>query len=607
MEEKEQTVTVCDDYVYYTPSGKSARRELLKTKDGEIYEETTIFANHFAKVLCVKIIDDGVVKNQIIQISVFCNGKWSEVVDLSQKDALSNNPNAFFEPGCRVYPWVRASKALQIDMIQAQCEVAERAYVNQHTGYKTINGNRVFLNAINSITEDGKSPLHQAMLPGQMSNYGFLPDEDKSSERYRTLLFMFCDDFPAPNELMFAGVAFAFLTSLNGLLREILLEPRFVLYFIGSTGCGKTSMANWFLNFFGIFSYNSPAPTNFSSTKNANERIYGIADSVLVSLDDKHPTGTTQAKANQSDVEQGALRGSGDKAARARLNADSTMKASYQMKCNLIITAEEAYTEVGESAIARSISVDLKPGDIRLDGKNSMVDMWHNAKHLNQCMGEFIQYVLCNWDSLQARARQLFDTINPKARTGGHNRLAETITFLQMGITFMCDWLISAEVINNDKAEMIQEQSWSIFKKMSENQNQKITSEKPEQMFVTAIKEMLAQNTIRVIKLGHESDYTNPSKVGFYDGNYYYFYPQAIFIKVKEFYSLQGRSFPLGQAALFSHLANEEMIEVDRVKNGKIQSTKGKRIKGVADGKTVRYLWLRAIALQENEEEKENE
>ena len=63
MEEKEQSVTVCDDYVYYTPSGKSARRESLKTKDGEPYEETTIFANHFAKVLCVKIIDDGVVKN----------------------------------------------------------------------------------------------------------------------------------------------------------------------------------------------------------------------------------------------------------------------------------------------------------------------------------------------------------------------------------------------------------------------------------------------------------------------------------------------------------------------------------------------------------------
>lgn len=603
MEKKEQSIAVCDDYVYYTPSGKSARREVMKTKDGDTYEETTIFANHFAKVLCVKIIDDGVIKNQIIQISVFRNGKWSEVVDLSQKDALGNNPNAFFEPGCRVYPWVRASKALQIDMIQAQCEVAERVYVNQHTGYKVINGKRVFLNALNSITEDGKSTLYQVSLPGQMSNYGFLPDEDKSPERYKTLLFMLCDDFPAPNNLMFAGVAFAFITSLNGLLREILLEPRYSLLLVGGTGSGKTSIGNFLLNFHAITSYNSPAPTNFSSTKNANEKLYGIADSVMMLLDDKYPTASPREKANQLDVMQGADRGAGDKAARARLNSDSSLKTSYQMKCNLIITAEEAYVDVGESAIARSISVDLKPGDIRLDGENSMVDMWHNAKHLNQCMSEFIQYVLCNWDNLQVRARQLFDTINPKARTGGHNRLAETITFMQMGITFMCDWLISAEVINTEKAEMIQEQSWEIFKKMSDNQNQKITTEKPEQMFVTAVKEMLAQNTVRVVKLGQESDYTSTSKVGFYDGNYYYFYPQAIFIKVKEFYALQGRSFPLGQAALFSHLANEEMIEVDHVKNGKIQSTKGKRIKGVAEGKLVRYLWVRAIVLQEEKED----
>lgn len=598
MEEKEKLVAITDEYEVSFPSGNTSRVEIKHTKDGnEVYKESTVFANHHVKVIAVRENDDGVIKNQTILVKIYRNGKWSEPIQLSPKDVRGNNPNADLDPACRISPIVPRAKAYYSDMIQAQCEFAERITVHQKTGYAMIDGKRIFLNGDYSVTKDGLTDKHINELPGQMSGFRFLPNKDP--ERYKTLLYMFCDDFPAPSELMFAGTAFAFLTALNGLLREILLEPRFILYFIGKTGCGKTSMGNWFLNCFGVSSYNSPAPTNFSSTENANERLYGIADSVLMLLDDKFPGGTAQARGKQSDVEQRALRGAGDKAARARLNADSTLKTTYAMKCNLIVTAEEAYTQVGESAIARSISVDLKPGDIRLDGENSMVDMWHNAKHLNQCMSEYIQYIITNWDNVKVRARNLFDEINPKARIGGHNRLAETITYLQMGIIIMCDWLISADVIDTKKAELIQGKSWETFKAMSEKQNQKITDEKPERMFTSAVKAMLDRNSIKAERIGFNENLVMGSKVGYYDDYYYYLEPQTIYVKVKEYYALQDKIFPLGQAALFKHLADEKMIEVAVEKGGRIRTTKNKRI----NGNVSKYLWLRVTALQDKEEE----
>lgn len=597
MEEKEKDINVTKDYIYRSNSGESGYVVTKLTKDEQIIKEVTIFANYFAKVNCVKHIDDGVITTTIVEVSFYRKGKWSEPVNLTQKDIANNQVNAFFPIGCRIYPWARNGKALSSDMILSQCEDAEIITVNQRTGYKDINGEKVFLNGLNSITKDGQTQAHRVELPGQMSNYCFLPDRDP--ERYKTLLFLFCDDFPAPSDLMFSGVAFAFLTALRGLLREVKLDPRLSLWLISKTGSGKTSMGNFFLCFFGDFYYNSPAVTNFSSTANANERIYGIADSVLALLDDKHPVGTKREADNQTDILQRATRDSGDGAARARLNADSTLKETYTMKCGLIVTAEENPANVGESAIARSISVDIKPGDIRLDGEKGMIEVWRNSKHLNQCMGEYIQYVIANWDSVKARAKDLFDTINPKARTGGHNRLAESITYLQIGITIMCDWLISADVINTEKAEMIQVKSWEIFKDMSVKQNQKITEEKPEQMFVNAVKAMLDQNSIYIVRLGKQSDLASTSKVGYCDDNYYYFYPQAIFIKVKEFYAQQGISFPIGQAALFNHLADERMIEIEVSKDRIKRNTKIKRING---GNGKRYLWLRAATLRDEEE-----
>ncbi|MDD7280052.1 MAG: hypothetical protein PUH30_11060 [Oscillospiraceae bacterium] len=132
------------------------------------------------------------------------------------------------------------------------------------------------------------------------------------------------------------------------------------------------------------------------------------------------------------------------------MNADGTLKATYRPKCNLIVTAEESFSNVGESAIARSISVEMKPSDIDL---SALTKVQQNAEHLNQCMSEYIQFVIANWDNIAGRVKSLFMEYREQAQTGGHGRLAECVAHLQIGIYFMCEWLLSVQVL--DEALML--------------------------------------------------------------------------------------------------------------------------------------------------------
>jgi len=86
-------------------------------------------------------------------------------------------------------------------------------------------------------------------------------------------------------------------------------------------------------------------------------------------------------KAQMENMEQSTARQIGDRSGRARMNADGTLKATYRPNCNLIITAEESFSNVGESAIARSISVELKPGDVDL---TALTEVQQKADHFGE-------------------------------------------------------------------------------------------------------------------------------------------------------------------------------------------------------------------------------
>lgn len=587
--EKESEILKIGECYESKPDGTMVRKESVLSKDTRevAYIEETAFANHSPILKENRIVDNGIEQVEELSFEVRRAGRTWGTFQVTLKDILSQTPNIKFGAACRIFP-IRGAKSWYSEAMQIQCENAPCTTLYKHTGYAIVDGERVFLNGGYSVTANGLTDKYSVQMDGKLGRYGF--SNEKHSSRYNTLLV----DLPkvAPKSLIYTALAYSFLTPLNAMLQEIGYEPRFILYFIGRTGSRKSTLANLFLSFFGTFRETESAPISFKDTINAAEQAMGVLNSTLTLLDDRIPSINKIINDQQERMEQSVLRAVGDRAGKARMFANGSLRPVFRPVCNLIITAEQAYSNVGESAIARSVSCELKPGDVDL---SALTVVQQKANELNECMSEYIQYVLANWDTIAGKIKPMFLSLRDKAQTGGHGRLAVAVAHLQIGMTIMCDWLKSANAITEEQSNQLEEQAWEIFIALSAEQNRRIYEEKPVKLFLNAVKELMDRGEIRFSDLNEEYNPIKP--IGYEDEYFYYCYPDSIYSEVRKFYAAQDLNFPLGKTALFQQLAIDKLIETD-----KNQNTKAKRISDKNGTKRPRLLWLRKEALENKEE-----
>lgn len=588
MEKKSKSLLISDNYES-KPDGTLVRKESILSKDTRevVGIEETPIANHTPVLKELQVFDNGIEQEERIAFLVHRAGRMWGPFQVTFKDMVSPTPNIKFGAACRIF-LIRGAKSWYSEAMQIQCENAPCTTIYQHTGYTIIDGKRVFLNGDYSVTSEGLTDKYTVEMPDTLSIYRFT--NNKHDERYHTLLSLLPSVLP--ERVSFAGLAMMFLTALNALLREVGIEPCFALMFVGRTNSFKTSVTAIFVSGYGECHVGRIPVSVTRDTPNAMERKFAVTDSTLVLADDVIPGVDLKTKAAMSEKVQTICRNIGDRVGRGRLSADGSFRRTYIPKCNVILTAEENYSHVGESAMARTLSVEMKPGEI---DPLRLQELQSRTEHLNECTSEFIQYVIQNWDELKRQLPSLFFELRASAQSCGLPRLAETLAHLQLGIICMTQWLLSIRTITEEQSEALRTRSWSVFKELAQAQNRLIVEEKPVKLFLDAIREMRDRGTIRIVDMDKPGEWSSPSIVGYRDRAFYYFYPDSVYSEVRRFYMEQDKNFPLGKIALFRQLAIDGLIETD-----KEQTTKIKRIK---DGKRPRLLWLKATALDDEREE----
>jgi len=268
-------------------------------KDGEIIGQSEkAIANHSPILKEQRITDNGIEQIEELVFNVRRNYQNSGNIAVSLKEILSQTPTLKFGAACRIFLG-KGYKSRYSEAMQIQCENAPVSTLYQRTGYTTIDGKRVFLNGDYSITAEGLTDKYNVAFSGQLSNYRFTADRHEN--RFETLLKLLPST--APQSLVYAGLGLSFLTPLNALLREVGIEPCFILYFTGKTGTRKTTMAKLLLNFFGSFDNGTAPPAGFRDTANAVEKKFALTDSTLVLLDDRIPSTTPKVKAQMEAME----------------------------------------------------------------------------------------------------------------------------------------------------------------------------------------------------------------------------------------------------------------------------------------------------------------
>lgn len=563
--------------------------ECKQGADGSPFTDSTPIANFTPVLVERRAVHTGFDTVEELVFNAFRAGRYSGEVILTKADITGLRPDLKFPADCRYYLG-KGNRERLIEFMLKQCEDKPLIDIYEHTGYIVKDGERVFVNGSSSITCKGFTKDFIVRLPEDLAGYRFLEIQDSESEIFNTLLIRYPAAVPAA--LYYTLVSTAFLSPLNAVLGEVGHTPRFIPAIIGRTGSFKTTISNLNLNFFGVFSYNDRAPISFDDTENAVGIKLSLLDGVLASLDDRLPPTTQDVKRRTEKIEQAAARMIGDRRGRGRVTSDIKLRDSFIAKGNLATTAEEMYSNTGESGVARYVSIQIKQGDISVE---KLVEVQNRAYHLNNAMSLYIQWVLQNWEDITSRIKGQFIDLRNKAQSGGHFRLAEAVAHLQMGIIYFSEWLIAAKQITPEQAEQMQSKAWKIFLNLAANQEHRIVEENPTEMFIAGLREMLARKTVKVVDLAaYESGLTGLSEklIGYRDNRFFYLYPDATYSAIRAHYAALDKQFPLSKQTLLQRLSDEKLIETSER-----QTTKQKRIPSVKN--PVRLIWFRADVVDE--------
>jgi hypothetical protein len=391
------------------------------------------------------------------------------------------------------------------------------------------------------------------------------------------------------------------MSPLNSMLRNKGIEPSFLLYFVGRTGSYKTSWAKVLHGCFGRLGYSDTAPISFmnDTTNRMGHKLALISDMPILA-DDIRPNTTAAERAENAKREKYLSSAIGDRSGRGRLNADSTAKATYTPRANVIVTAEEAYNDVGASAVARSISIEFKPGAIEEEKLFALQD---RTEHLNKLMQLYIQWLIQNYSRIDNTNIERLREFRSRFSKAGHPRLATAFSNLTLGYRVLMDFLIDKGQISETDAEKKMEEAIDIFLKMCVKQSSKVDDEKPTRLFVKLLNDLLETKQVRISNINthysSEGDVINPCEasektIGYRDAEkgIYYLIPSVAYNAVYQHYAKSGFTFPASAGALWKAFSDEHLSITDKGRTDRRKSI---------NSKTGRYIALLASAIEDDE------
>lgn len=533
--------------------------------------------------------DDGVDVTKRLEVAGWAaNGRRLQdlYVDLD-KFAAMNWPLAGWGLTANIMPGNTVKDKLRSVITTAGATAASQRTIYTHTGWRRINGQWAYLyhggcigaENVEVETEGGLQRYSLADVPEDLS-----PIDAAQASINLTMVVGY--DIAVPL------LGLMYLAPLREFLERAGHQPNFVMMLKGGTSTHKTTTATLFLSHFGDFNADDGKPATFEDTANAIRRLaFQLKDMPLL-IDDFHPNTNLQDRKKAESVMQSLTRTFGDKAVRNRMNANRTLSSQNPARALGLVTGEEL-PDTGESSIGRMYVIDIHKGDVPFTPE--FTQLQHKARDgwLRAAMKGYIEWLIPQIDTLTRRYRDMFEQYRDKAigmlaDSGTNDRAAPVAAQLMIGLTTMMEYFGAIGAVSEELGASLIEDYWGVVTGNARRQAQATMEERPLQMYMTAITEMLESKAVTVLDLVADAgkDLTKVRNVvGYCDDTNYYFLPGTIYKSVVQYYDDQNRVFSSNQVEI-QRMLREAGIVQQAGKDGK--TAKVKRI----NGKNVRLLWI---------------
>ena len=370
----------------YTVNKNGCLCVLKPDKDNPKINKVVPMANFTARITKEVVKDDGQETKFMFEID--------GILVFGKKLSTINVPSTKFNSLCwvvenwgaaaNIIPGAATKDSLR-HAIQTTGERCKRETIFTHTGWRKIGGSWAYLHGGGAI---GAAAVTVDLEEAKLTRYS-LPVIAVASESRRAaaLTSLECLQL-APEEITLPLLATVYLSPLCEPMRQAGCEPSFLLWLSGMTGARKSTLAGLFLSHYGQFT-GKDLPGSFKDTENTLERKAFLLKDTVFCVDDYHPVGSPQEKRRMEKTAHGIIRGYGDRVGRGRMNADTSLKESFVPRGLCIVTGEDV-PNLGQSATARLLTLDLKRGDVDL---NKLSAMQAKSYLLSECMAGYIDWL----------------------------------------------------------------------------------------------------------------------------------------------------------------------------------------------------------------------
>ena len=298
----------------------------------------------------------------------------------------------------------------------------------------------------------------------------------------------------APRDLTVPKVAFFLMAPLLELMRQAGIdEPGVIDWMSGRTNNGKSTYCIYLMNLFGDFPDTKSAPASFKDTANYLEKAGWVLKDSMLMVDDYMPRSDEGAAKRQKGLAQDLLRAQADRSSRNRMSSDRRTVAGYLARGLCTVTGEE-YAEVGESGMARvmgsvlgeqgSLAVGgLVDGGLRFDG---LVE----RHSLRAAMALYVYWLGTQFtEAAYADIRRIFEETRAAYKDLDHKRIS----------TWAAHLVVSASMWDRFAGTQLVTELKEILTRSTQVQEDLISTQKPIEIAVVALVEMLSSDACEVI------------------------------------------------------------------------------------------------------------
>ena len=421
---------------------------------------------------------------------------------------------------------------------------AENSVVYTHTGWRLLDGNRVYLTTSGALGGEGVT----VDLEGNLKRYALPVDLDAVSPQaamQASLGFLKV----APSAATFPLWGSMFLAPLADIT-----PLDFMLWVFGETGSMKSTLCALALCHYGDFDHKN-LPEGWASTDNILEKqTFVVKDAPLI-IDDFAPQAAgMDAQAYERRAAR-LIRSIGNHSPRNRMNADTSTRTGFMARGLVISTGEQLPT--GQSVLARILPVEISPRSIDLELLTQAQQA--QSKLYSYAMAGYLQWVSKHWDEINSGYAGWHREMRDSLRGEYHMRTPEMFAHILMGIRLALTYAAEIQAISCEEADSLLDQAKAELINLAQSQNNHVHDEFPAIKFVHAIKAMLAKGEYFIE--GIPQPYPDTAKwLGWADENFYYLQSEATFNAVSDFFRKEGTALGLKQKALNAQLVEKGFI-----------------------------------------------